>query len=184
MSNTGTITSQMVGLWEETAFWSFFSNDQKADDTKKCLMERMRKEHRISEIVANQKYVEILVNHLGKERVQEFFRDEFLEKPFLYPPIQCILDDREADSVTTFFRYTADERMARALAELFPDRKVKCDWFIDGMGDYGSFTILNRQVQEDTSGNLQDDFARGDTDWQTPITNDQDASACETGLPF
>lgn len=158
MSNTGTLQIKMDGLWGEEAFWDFFSQ---AQNLRKELTTR-RQYHVAAQSISSPDFLSTMRKHIPEQRLQELYKEDFLNGTRWYPPIDCILKDTEPDSVTTIARYTYDNRLALALAEIFPDREIRCSWFIDGVGDYGSFTLRGTDVLNETSGNLQEDLSKAD----------------------
>lgn len=159
MANSGVLSAAMPGLWREGAFWGFFSphdpalaEEKAQSELRRCGFTHIR--------ISNRQYLSYLRSVVSENYLDALFKREFLENPDDYPDILCVLKTSEPDVVTTLFNYTVDERMVNALGEIFPDREITCDWFIDGMGDYGSFVLKNREVVSETSGNLQEDLSK------------------------
>ena len=154
MSNTGTLTASMPGLWGEEAFWGFFSHAQNL----RRELNTKRRYHVAAQSIGSEEFLMNVRKYIPEDRLKELYKEDFLNGTKWYPPIDCILKDTLQDSVTVISRYTYDTRLARILAEMFPDREIKCSWFIDGAGDYGSFTLRGSEVLNKTSGNLQEDL--------------------------
>ena len=156
MANIGSFTASMPGLWREETFWSLFSpgSEKKAE-----LIQRIKNERRVRLTVENDRFLAVLRANVPADRLREQYKGDFLDGSREYPPIHVVFDlDGAENSVTALARYTYDDRLGRALSLLFPNQRIKCSWFVDGLGDYGNFTLLNGEVLNNASGNINEDF--------------------------
>lgn len=160
MPNIGTMTASMTNLWREEAFRGFFSpNDSETEGRWAELMQQLEAERRVLMRIPQQDFVRNMRKHVPEHRLRELYKSDFLDGSKQYPPIEAVLELKEpADSVTTLARYSPDTRIAQALAEIFPERDIRCSWFIDGAGDYGSFTLRGQKTLNAVEGNLQEDL--------------------------
>lgn len=156
MANIGSFTASMPGLWREETFWSLFSpgSEKKAE-----LIQRIKNERRVRLTVENDRFLAVLRANVPADRLREQYKGDFLDGSREYPPIHVVFDlDGAENSVTALARYTYDDRLGRALSLLFPNQRIKCSWFVDGLGGYGNFTLLNGEVLNNSSGNINEDM--------------------------
>ena len=157
MANSGTFQAGMPGMWEEDAFHMLFAAT--GWDKIKAGLDRGETQY---ETVEMEPFVKVLQKYIPEERLHELYKPEFLEHPNRFAPCRCILYANKPDTVVTLSLYTCDASIARLLTKVFRDRPVKCDWFIDGSGDYGSYTLLDNAYYDYREGNLQDDLEKAE----------------------
>lgn len=159
MANSGTFQAGMPGMWEEDAFHMLFAAT--GWDKIKAGLDRGETQY---ETVEMEPFVKVLQKYIPEERLRELYKPEFLEHPDSFAPCRCILYADKPDAVVTLSLYTCDASIARMLTKIFRDRPVKCDWFIDGSGDYGSYTLLDNAYYDYREGNLQEDLEKAEND--------------------
>ena len=157
MANSGSFLAGMPELWEEDAFHMLFAAT--GWDKIKAGLDRGESQY---ETVEMADFVKVLRKYIPEERLRELYKPEFLEHPDSFAPCRCILYADKPDTVVTLSLYTCDASIARLLTKIFRDRPVKCDWFIDGSGDYGSYTLLDNAYYDYREGNLQDDLEKAE----------------------
>ena len=135
MANIGSSNVKMEGLWSEAAFQNMFvkpwaeicKNLQDAGDAG------------VLEYISTRRVACVLREYAHAENAAKCFNAEYLYGATQMQDnlIPCMLKSR--DEATTLRKYTIDELLSTALAALFPKKEVRCDWFIDGLNEYGSF---------------------------------------------
>lgn len=153
MANSGTFLAEMPGMWEEDAFHMLFATT--GWDKIKAGLDRGETQYETVEMVD---FVKVLKKYIPEDRLKALYLPSFLEHPEQFSPVRCILYPNKPNAVTTLSVYTCDANIARLLTKVFRERPVKCNWFIDGSGDYGSYTLLNNNYYDMVEGNLQEDL--------------------------
>ena len=150
MPNIGLETTKMDGLWNEELFWAILPED------RSTITQRLRKE-RITQItIDNSDLLTALRRSVHEQRLKEIFRENYLVAPESFPPIYCSMRMDEPNSITTMRTYSPDTRLSTALSLIFPSRELTCTWFIDGLGDYGSYKLIGGMVREKCEANVND----------------------------
>lgn len=178
MANTGTMTVRMDNLWNEEAFQMLFA-ETGWEKIKACLDHCGTQ----CETVEMDQFVKVLKKYIPEERLKTLYLPEFLEHPERFSPARCILYANEPDAITTLSVYTCDANIARLLTKIFRDRPVKCNWFIDGSGDYGSYTLRDNAYYDYVEGNLQEDLNKADGFYCVRRQRDPDRNPGNTPCP-
>lgn len=178
MANSGTFLAEMPGMWEKDAFHMLFAAT--GWDKIKAGLDHGETQYETVEMDA---FVKVLKKYIPEERLKTLYLPEFLEHPERFSPVRCILYANKPNSVTTLSVYTCDPSIARLLTKIFRERPVKCNWFIDGSGDYGSYTLLDNTYHDYREGNLQDDLDKADGFYCVRRQRDPDRNSGNTPCP-
>lgn len=150
MPNVGLETTRMSGLWSEKAFRALLPEQWEP------ICSQLRVEKKVSFTLRCSDFLSVLREHVGEDVLHGRYKPSFLADPDSYPPIICILDYRDPDSITTMRNYSPDTRLSEALSLVLPGREISCSWFIDGSGDFGSYKMINGEVIEKQEGNVNE----------------------------
>ena len=152
MPNTGVMTSKMDGLWCKPQFWELLNTD------RSDVMKQFSENDFAKVLVPNSHFLKTMRKYVPEYRLREIFNADYLAGVHPDICIFCVLHENEPDSVSTYMDYTTDERIATGISEFFPDEKVSCSWFVDGIGDYGDCVFYRGEVLDRHIGNMQDDL--------------------------
>ena len=146
MANIGSCEVKAASLWDEPAFRALF------EEPWSVLQDRMNQAGGIGVVAdtSTHKVAKAIMKY-APASARKLFADEFLQMQIPDYQIRCML--REKDAVTSYRKYTFDTLISTAIAAIFPDREVACRWFIDGLGEGGSFTWKNFRVKDKKSWN-------------------------------
>lgn len=177
MSNTALYTASMHGLWSEEAFRGFFTHGANASEEWACIMKRLKKERRVMLNVSGECFIQNLLKYVPETRLRAFFPSAYLDGSARYPQMDCILSLDERDSITTIAPYSPDSRIGQALSAIFPEKEVKCSWFIDGLGEQGSYTLLGSLSRDKSDENVNEMLSCKNRD-------DYGCDICSKRIPF
>lgn len=152
MPNTGVMTSKMDGLWCKPQFWELLNTD------RSDVMKQFSENDFAKVLVPNSHFLKTMRKYVPENRLREIFNADYLAGVHPDICIFCVLHENEPDSVSTYMDYTTDERIATGISVFFPDEKVSCSWFVDGIGDYGDCVLYRGEVLDRHLGNMQDDL--------------------------
>lgn len=139
MANEGTLRICLEGLWSEEAFQSFFATPWNKI-LRKVELDKYAKADIESHMIAS------VLNKYAPQNAKQCLSEEFLNMETENRLVYCVLSEK--DSVTVYCRYTVDQLLASALAALFPEREIQCDYFIDGQNVSGHYTIRNMHIED------------------------------------
>ena len=139
------------GLWSENVFWKLLGEDR--EDVYRALS----KTACFNKVLEIKDVVSVLTEHLDAERLCDLLSDDYIENPETKQAIQVSLYCSSPDCVSVYGD-DADERLARILTFLFPEKAFRCSFFADETKEYMSCTMMDGFSYDFSYGNEFEDF--------------------------